>query len=892
MRKFFPALFMLALLSGGLRAATPVHAAPKARAQILRARLSNGLRVVIIRDPLAQVVTTVLNYRVGADEAPAGFPGMAHAQEHMMFRGSPGLSMAQLAEIAQAMGGDYDADTQNNVTQYFFTTPAQDLDVALHVESIRMRGVLDTQALWEKERGAIEQEVSRDHSNPFYKFYIQALTRMFRGTPYAHNALGSRHSFNLTTGAMLRKFHAAWYAPNNAILIITGDVHPHMALAQVKKDFSGISAKKLPQRPAIKLLPVHSAMIQVPSDLPYGIEALALRLPGTASPDFAAAQVLGDVLNSQRGALYGLTAHGQALGTGFFSNHQLPRASVGMVYGVFPKGAPGQPLLHLIRQVLRQYARKGVPADLVAAAKRDELAQAEFHANSIAGLAFLWSDALAVEGRHSPQDNIRAIQKVTVSQVNAVARKYLNLHHAITGILTPTATGKPSTNAQFGGLESFAPKNVKLVTLPPWAARALNRLQIPAWNLQPVTSTLPNGLQLIVVPEKISPTVSVYGQIRSNPQLEEPAGQEGEDSVLNQLFSWGTTSLNRLAYQKALDDIGASESAGESFSLQVLRSHFARGLELLADNELHPALPAPAFQIVQRQTAGEVMGELHSPGFLAQLALNHGLFPAHDPEQRHATPATVMHLTLPVITRYFRKVFRPDLTTLVIIGDISPAQARAAVEKDFGAWKAAGPHPLTDWPPVPANPVATTHVPDPSRVQVSVTMAETLGLNRYNPAYYPLQLGNQVLSGGLFASRLYRDLRENTGLVYYVNSSFQVGRSRAIYSIHYGCDPDKVSQAQAIVVRDLRQMQTAPVTAAELRQAKAQILRDLPLAQASVGAIANGLLSRSLLHLPLNEPEIAARIYFHLSARQVQQAFRKWVRPLGFVEVTQGPAPK
>jgi len=112
MRKFLPALWMLALLSGGLRAAAPVHAAPKARARILRARLSNGLRVVIIRDPLAQVVTTVLNYRVGADEAPAGFPGMAHAQEHMMFRGSPGLSMDQLSEIAQAMGGDYDADTQ------------------------------------------------------------------------------------------------------------------------------------------------------------------------------------------------------------------------------------------------------------------------------------------------------------------------------------------------------------------------------------------------------------------------------------------------------------------------------------------------------------------------------------------------------------------------------------------------------------------------------------------------------------------------------------------------------------------------------------------------------------------------------------------------------------
>ena len=139
--------------------------------------------MVIVRDTLAPVVTTVMNYQVGSNEAPAGFPGMAHAQEHMMFRGSPGLSADQLADISAAMGGNFNADTQQTVTQYFFTVPAEDLDVALHLEAVRMRGSLDTDDLWKEERGAIEQEVAADLSNPQYVFYTQLLDAMFQGTP-------------------------------------------------------------------------------------------------------------------------------------------------------------------------------------------------------------------------------------------------------------------------------------------------------------------------------------------------------------------------------------------------------------------------------------------------------------------------------------------------------------------------------------------------------------------------------------------------------------------------------------------------------------------------------------------------------------------------------------
>src|SRR5580698_2421162 len=133
---------------------------------VTRATLDNGLQVIVVRNPLAPVVTTVINYRVGSDEAPADFPGTAHALEHMMFRGSPGLSADQLAEVTAALGGDFDADTQQALTQYFFTPPAENLEAALRIEAIRMQDLEPDEKLWTKERGAIEQEVAQDLSNP------------------------------------------------------------------------------------------------------------------------------------------------------------------------------------------------------------------------------------------------------------------------------------------------------------------------------------------------------------------------------------------------------------------------------------------------------------------------------------------------------------------------------------------------------------------------------------------------------------------------------------------------------------------------------------------------------------------------------------------------------
>jgi zinc protease len=183
-------------------------------------------------------------------------------------------------------------------------------------------------------------------------------------------------------------------------------------------------------------------------------------------------------------------------------------------------------------------------------------------------------------------------------------------------------------------------------------------------------------------------------------------------------------------------------------------------------------------------------------------------------------------------------------------------------------------------------------VPDASRVQDVVILAQNLALTRSDPDYYPLQLGNAVLGGSFYSTRLSIDLRKNSGLVYSVGSTLQAGRTRGAYLIEYASDPQNVAKAANMVVGEIKSMQTAPPSQEELVRVKALLLRQIPLNESSVDDIAHGLLGRVDLNLPLDEPTNAARRYIGLGPADVQAAFKKWLRPDDLVRVSEGPTPQ
>jgi zinc protease len=857
---------------------------------VARATLPNGLRVIVVRDGLAPVATAMMNYEVGSDEQ--WIPGLAHATEHMMFRGSATLSSSQLMESIGITGGDFDADTTSTVTQYFFTVPSAYLDIALRAERSRATGLLMAPDQWAQERGPITQEVQQDNSNAFYRLFTKMQNRLIGGTPYAKNTLGTVKDFAANVNsAQLLKFYNTWYHPNNAVYIIAGDVDPAATIARVKALFGDLPAAHLPARSPVRLGPLRGAVYHDVSDQPFTAVALGYRFPGYDSPDYAAGEILSDVLSSPRSTFGGLAYTGKALGTEFITQ-SYPKAAVGLAFGAVPVTTSPQTLDAELRGIIAQYQKTGVPADLVEAAKLREISQLEFNANSIQGLASEWSQAVAVQGLSSPDAMVAQYRRVTVADVNRVLRDYLDNKRVVAAYAVPRNSGATSSGAAQMAKENNEIPPSKHEPLPSWAQQVLDNLSVPEQTLAPTDMRLSNGIRLIVQPERITHTVVVEGEIQNDPGVQEPSGKEGVDDVTSSLFPYGTTTYDRLAYQAQLDAIAANVDAGTDFGLDVLSSHFERGVQLLADDELHPAFDASDFAIVRQQTAGELAGAMTSPDHLAEVALNKALYPAGDPSQRYATPKSVGALTLDDVKSWYASAYRPDLTTIVVIGDTTPEAAKAIFEKYFGGWRAVGPKPNVEPPAVPPNAPSATNVPATGRVQSSVKLVETVALKRNDPQWAQLQLANTVLTGGFYSSLLYHDLREVHGYAYDVESRLSAGTVRATFAVEYGCDPQNVLPAQAQVNAVLRQLQEQPIDADRLVRSKALLMGEVPIRESSYDGVTGELLRYAVLELPLDQNLIDARAELAATAASVESAMAKFIRPNAFVRVVTGPAPQ
>jgi zinc protease len=809
----------------------------------------------------------------------------------MMFRGSRTLSSSQLMEAVGITGGDFDADTESNVTQYFFTVPSQYLDIALRAERSRATGLLMSEELWDQERGAITQEVTQDNSDAFYRLFVKMQSRLIGGTPYDKNTLGTVEDFaKNVNSAQLLKFYHTWYHPNNAIYVIAGDVDPQAVVGQVKQLFGDVPAAALPAREPVRLRTLKGALYHDTSDQPFTAVALGYRFPGYQSPDYAAGEILSDVLSSQRSDFGGLAFTGKALATQFVSQ-AYPKAAIGIAFAAVPTSTPPGTIDQEMRSIIERYRRSGVPPDLVAAAKLGEISQIEFNANSIEGLASEWSQAVAVQGLNSPDDMIAKFERVTVAAVDRVLRSYLDNSRVVVAYAVPKNAG--TTNAAAGGMakENNEIPPSRNEPLPVWAQSVLDHLAVPQQTLSPVDMTLADGIRLIVQPEQITHTVVVQGEIQNNPDVQEPRGQEGVADVTASLLPYGTTTYNRVAFQGELDKIAASTSAGTEFGLQVLSSSFDRGVQLLADEELHPAFDPSAFAIVRQQSVGALAGAMTSPEHLAAVALNKALYPAGDPEQRFATPASVGALTLDDVKSWFANAYRPDLTTIVVVGDTTPDAAKALFEKYFGSWNASGPKPNVYPPSVPPNAPGGVDVPATGRIQSSVQLVETLPLVRKDPDWAPLQLANAVLTGGFYSSLLYHDLREVHGYAYRVSSEVAAGEVRSTFSVAYGCDPQNIIPAEGQVRAVLEQLQHQPIEAQRLLRSKALLIGEVPIRESSYDGVTDQLLDYATLGLPLNQNVVDAQAELSATAATVQAALSKYIRPDAFVRIVTGPGP-
>jgi zinc protease len=893
--KLLRPLLLLALALGAMAQAPSAAPAASTQSEVVKATLDDGLRVVIVRNPLAPVVSTDLAYLVGSRDDPPGFPGMAHAQEHMMFRGTTELSTSQLGTIATALGGDFNAETSDTLTQYQFTVPAENLDAVLRIESDRMHHLRDLQSEWQNERGAIEQEVLRDETEPGADFFSQAELIANAGTPYGHAGVGTKAAFDKLTGSELKAFYDKWYAPNNAVLVVAGDVDPQQALAQIRARFADVPRKAVPPHAAAHYKPIARTVLARPTTLVYPLAAVGVRFPGISSSDFLACFVLQGILGSDRGPLRALADSGVALDAEWDSEAYTPDAQLGFATAALPPGGDAASVVAQLEAILREYAEHGVPHDLFESTKHQLIATQEESRNSVSALASDWATTIALDDEPSIAHEQRLIAAVTLDDVNRAAKKYLDLHHAIVGELTPSASASQNAAAAPSqpGTEKPLAVQPPVTQLPAWGAALVHDVHVSPSRLAPTSSKLANGITLIVQPETISDSVFLFGSVKTNPALQEPSGQEGIAGILDTIFADGTRDQDRVALQRSLDAADTELRAGTDFAFETTRASFGRAVGLLAENELQPRFEPATFERARERAVNELETNNNSANTVATQRAAPFLLPVGDPELRRPTPTVLAGLTLDQVEHYYATVMRPDLTTIVVVGNVDPGAVRATLEHAFASWHADGAPPQVDLPPLPRNGPGSVSIDIPIG-QDDARFEQVVPVPLRDPQAYPLLLGTTILGGGTLSpaqSRLFRDLRQDAGLVYTVDATLAPRRSRYLFSIEFACLPSNTSRISALIDDEIGRMKTQPVGDFELALAKASIVRQSLVDSASIGSIGATLLQDASNGVPFDQQQRDAQAYLATDAAAIEHAFATSIDPAAFVRIVEGPPP-
>jgi len=892
-RRFAAALVAAVLLCSPLatpaaRAAQPAQVpAPQART------LPNGLKVVVIEDHAAPVAQVHMWYRFGALDETPGKTGLAHALEHMMFRGTHDLSSAGIDDMTARLGADVNAQTENEITHYYFVVPADRVDTIVHLEADRMRGLKLDPADWNLERGAVLTEYAEKHSNPVSSFIFDVNQRVYPGSRLGSTSLGEKRDIEKATVADLRRYYDEWYRPNNATLVVAGDVHAADVFAEAQRWFGPIASAKLPERRQYALKPATGTSYTDRSNYPYTVVDEAYAAPGNAKP-YEHDQVRNDVaigaMFNPRGPFRALVERGLVLAYDPVPLEDRRASVVHIMLIVAPRHTPSE-VRAAYEKIMHDLLAKGIDAELFEASKRSELAGMTYARDSIVGIGDAIGANMVFPGDTDPSEFDALYGAITREESNAVARR-VYAKAAVVAVLQP-GPSDPSKAERPSGVTSSVSDNFADRTSsgplvqPAWMKTALAKPLTLRSAVDPVVTTLPNGLRLLVQRVATNPTVFVDGLVRTSPSFD-PRGKEGVGQVTSALMDWGSAKYDYDAQRKLADDRAAEISFGTSFAAHGRAGDFPALLDALADDVRHPLLPADKFELVRSQLAAYAGRRALQAGYEAQRQFDAALYPAGDPALRVATERSIAGLTLDDVKSYYAQYVRPDLTTLVVVGDVDPAQVAQQVQRAFGDWTASGPKPDPHLPPIPL-PSPQTRVVTTAAQDVTVQLGAP-ALPRTSPDYDPLTLANAIYGGsGSLESRLFREVREKRGLVYGASSSLEANRDRGTFTVSFSAVPSKIDAAAALVRAELKRMQTDEVSAEELARAKTRVVAGQLNAEQATSAIAGDLLRIGLDELPPSYFATLADRYASITAADVKRAAQIWFHPDNLVEVRIGP---
>jgi zinc protease len=427
-------------------AAFVVPASAAEQAKVADYKLSNGLELVVIPDHRAPVVTHMIWYKVGAADEVAGHSGLAHFLEHLMFKGTAKHPTGEFSQVVARLGGQENAFTTSDYTGYFQRVPSGDLATVMAFEADRMTGLQLTDEVVLPEREVIlEEQNQRVGNNPRARLSEQIAAALYLNSPYGRPVIGWRHEMEKLTRDDAIGFYRRFYGPNDAVVVIAGDVTPEAALKLAEDTYgkvaprASIAPRVRPQEPkpvAARTLTLADPRVEMPVlQRDYLVPSFHTAKPGQSEALEVLAHVLGSGSNSR---LYRALVVDQKIAVAagsWYESSALDDSRFG-VYGSPKDGVTLPQLETAIDGVIAEIASKGITAEELDRTKTRLIADAVYAHDSQASMARWYGSALTTgatvdDVTHWP-DRIR---KVTAEQVQDAARQWLDKRRSVTGYL-------------------------------------------------------------------------------------------------------------------------------------------------------------------------------------------------------------------------------------------------------------------------------------------------------------------------------------------------------------------------------------------------------------------------------------------------------------------------
>lgn len=873
-----------------LGVATPgVLAQDAAPAPAMRV-LSNGMRVVVVESHLAPIVETGMWYRFGsADETP-GKTGLAHALEHMMFRGTSHLSYSGLQDFVAHVGGRFNAQTTEDYTRFYFVVPSASLESVMRLEADRMQNLSLNQRDWDLERKAVLNEIDNATTSPTAPFFLDMQKELAHGSGYSLTPLGHREDVVHSTVDDLRAYYEKWYAPNNATFVVVGDVHADAVFEAAQRVFGEIPSRAVPLHADVPLPGEDPSKAVVDkAQFPFEIVDVAYAVPGIDSGAITyAVQNFALLINDELGPFYkNEVQSGLALFGGSEPDFKQRSSFVHVMYVVAPGHSANEVRL-AFESTLRDLVANGPPPELVQRVRARLVAENTYARDSVDQFSEEIGDLYGIQ-HITIADDTHDTDAVTPEAVRAAAAKYF-VKPTVVGDLQPLG-GSPDEVAppqalQGGVTDNFASRTPEGPQIQPDYIRAEMARQIGTTQsrVDPVTFKIA-GMTVLVQPVRDNPTVVLRGSIRTSPAFD-PPGKEGLGSTALALLNYGGGTSDFSTTQSILGRLGASLSVGNDIEGVCYSKDFDTIVPLLADALTKPDFPQNYLTIALRQASESAARANTLPAYRFERLFEQLLLPKGDPELRVPTPESIGRITREDLIAYAKRYIRPQATTLSIVGDVDPAHVREVLERALGTWRGEGPAVNPSLPPIPLPPAGSKAIR--SGGSTIVVRLGQPGIARNNPDYYSLAVANEIL-GHSSNSWLMTEMRWKRGLVYGVTSSIQAGPDRGTIIFDFDASPQNLQAALSILRAQVHKMQNELIDYGEIEGAKKTLVAQTFVRQSSYGDIADDILSLGVNGLASNFYQHVADQYRDVTPQSVRAAAEKYYKPDHLVEVYQGP---